>query len=408
MSISLKKFGGKSDKAQQGFSLIELMIALTLGLIITGVVVQIFSSSRSTYDLEEGLAEVQEQGRFAMEFLAKDIRQAGNFGCAKLDRVAINSIVNNPVGPMNLLADPYNPASTRPTGLIIYEYTGAGGAGDTALTDWTPSLPGGGFFNGLGAPGPQLIPNSDVIVIQYAIAMNVQLYNPGSPTNANLQLIRTPISDGAFQANDIILISDCRRGDMFRATSVSSGGPIITITHAASGNTTPLLATKYDNSADVMKLATRGYFIGVNTAVSPEPALYRLAQDSNNWTPQPLVEGVEQLKVLMGIDATTATSNDNSGLAETYLTPGDMISGGFASPRDMSSLVDVKVGMIVRSSKVIDAMAVKNDQVIAENSYSIFGTTSTIYRAAPPTGTFDPELYRRRRLFTMTVNKRNK
>lgn len=396
-------------KNQKGFSLIELMIALTLGLIITGVVVQVFSSSRTTYDLEEGLAEVQEQARFAMEFIAQDIRQAGNFGCAKLDRQAINSIVRNPDGPMSLLNDPYNPASTRPVGLITYEYTGGGGV---ALTDWTPPLPANGFFDILGGGGPALIPFSDVLVVQYAIALNVQLFNPGQPTNANLQLVRNPTTTGAFKQNDIVFVSDCKKGDMFRVTNVpdSGAGGSITLAHGVAGNTQALLENRYDNSADVMKMATRAYFVGVNPAVTPEPTLYRLALDTNDWTPDPLVEGVEQLKLLMGIDATTPTTTENAGTSEIYVTPIEMTTIAGPTPRDMSSVIDLKVGFVVRSSKVIDPAAAQSEQVIADKPLSIFGATNTIYRTtpAPPPGTFDPELFKRRRLFTMTVNKRNK
>lgn len=399
-------------KSQKGFSLIELMIALTLGLVITGVIVQVFSSSRSTYDLEEGLAEVQEQGRFAMEFLSSDIRQSGNFGCAKLKNQAITNIVKTADGPASLLIDPFNPASTAPAGFIAYEYIGGGG---TALNQWSPPLPANGFFDTLGAPGPELVPFSDVIVIQYATPLNVQLFNPGAPTNANVQLVNTPTSAGAFKANDVIFISDCRHADVFRVTNnPATAGPTITLAHGVSGNTQPLLENSYDNSAEIMKMATRAYFVGVNTNVSPEPSLYRLALDNNAWQPDPLVEGIEQLKVIMGLETAGTVVPTNDGLAEVYESPSETFANTNpfvpGTSRDMSKVVDVKVGIIVRSTKMIDAQAVKNNDIIAESNYTIFGTPSEIYRAtpAPPVGDFDPELYRRRRLFTMTVQKRNK
>ena len=53
------------------------MVALTIGLILLAALTRLFVTSRSTYTLEEGLARVQESGRFAMEFLAQDIRMAG-------------------------------------------------------------------------------------------------------------------------------------------------------------------------------------------------------------------------------------------------------------------------------------------------------------------------------------------
>ncbi len=64
-----------------GLSLIELMIALTIGLIIMLGVVQVFAASRTAYQLSEGLARVQENSRFAMDSLQRELRMAGHFGC---------------------------------------------------------------------------------------------------------------------------------------------------------------------------------------------------------------------------------------------------------------------------------------------------------------------------------------
>ena len=66
---------------ERGFSLVELMVAMLIGLIILAAVVQIFVGSNATYRLDEGLARVQEGARFSMDFLAKDIRMAGYMGC---------------------------------------------------------------------------------------------------------------------------------------------------------------------------------------------------------------------------------------------------------------------------------------------------------------------------------------
>ncbi len=67
--------------AARGFSLVELMIALLIGLVIAIGVVQIFSATRATYQLDESLARAQENGRFALEFLSQDVRHAGYAGC---------------------------------------------------------------------------------------------------------------------------------------------------------------------------------------------------------------------------------------------------------------------------------------------------------------------------------------
>ena len=62
---------------QQGFSLVEIMIASALGLILTGAAIQFMVSSNQTYQVSDDLARVQENGRVAMDMLARDIRMAG-------------------------------------------------------------------------------------------------------------------------------------------------------------------------------------------------------------------------------------------------------------------------------------------------------------------------------------------
>ncbi|WP_239287440.1 PilW family protein [Candidatus Nitrotoga sp. 1052] len=62
---------------QAGFSLVELMIAITLGLIVLLAVGSIYIGSRQTYRVQEDNARIQEAGRYALEVLGRSIRQAG-------------------------------------------------------------------------------------------------------------------------------------------------------------------------------------------------------------------------------------------------------------------------------------------------------------------------------------------
>ena len=68
-------------RAQAGVTLVELMVSLLLGLVITGGVVQIFVANRATYAFNEGLARVQENGRSAIDALNFNVRMAGFYGC---------------------------------------------------------------------------------------------------------------------------------------------------------------------------------------------------------------------------------------------------------------------------------------------------------------------------------------
>ncbi len=62
---------------ERGFTLIELMVALTVGLLLLLLTVQIFSAIRSGQLLQSGLASVQEDGRIALHLVAKEVRKAG-------------------------------------------------------------------------------------------------------------------------------------------------------------------------------------------------------------------------------------------------------------------------------------------------------------------------------------------
>jgi type IV pilus assembly protein PilW len=61
----------------RGFSLVEAMVGLTAGLILIAGVGQIYLGSRQTYRLQEAQARLQEDGRFVIEYLKKNIRIAG-------------------------------------------------------------------------------------------------------------------------------------------------------------------------------------------------------------------------------------------------------------------------------------------------------------------------------------------
>lgn len=62
---------------QQGFTLIEIMVALVLGLILLAGIIQLFLGSKQTYRFHDALSRVQENGRFALEKMTRDLRMAG-------------------------------------------------------------------------------------------------------------------------------------------------------------------------------------------------------------------------------------------------------------------------------------------------------------------------------------------
>lgn len=63
-------------KQQTGFTLIELMISLVLGLIITAAAVLLFITGQRSAAMQRGVAELQDNANFGLNYITKDIRMS--------------------------------------------------------------------------------------------------------------------------------------------------------------------------------------------------------------------------------------------------------------------------------------------------------------------------------------------
>lgn len=356
-----------SQRHIAGLSLVELMVAITIGLIILAAVSRLFVSSRSTYNLEESLARVQESGRFAMEFLAQDIRMAGYAGCsANLSGTAVGNIV-----------DPAADATTfNPDGIAGFKHVCSSSCSG-ALTEWAPNLSSSYFPSGGGNIQP--IAGSDVVIIQRADTLSTHLTGNSDPSNANVQILNTASLASSVAAGDILMVSDCKSADIFKATNTSSGSGKITIAHSSASNTSNFLTHSYENDAELMKLVTRVYFIGRrgNSTANP-PALFRRELANNgSLSTYELVEGIEVMRFSYGEDTDTT---------------GDKVPNIYRDPSSVSSwrrVMAARVGLLV---KTLDNV----DRDPDTRTYDIAGNTA---------GPYNDNV--RRRAFNSTIQLRN-
>ncbi|QIK82006.1 prepilin-type N-terminal cleavage/methylation domain-containing protein [Lysobacter sp. HDW10] len=93
----------KMPAAQSGFTLVELMISLVLGLLVIAAAGGIFLSNKRVYGSTEATNRIQENQRAAFEMMSRDVREAGSNPCTRFTATA---------GPINLLADRSNPVWT--------------------------------------------------------------------------------------------------------------------------------------------------------------------------------------------------------------------------------------------------------------------------------------------------------
>ena len=353
-----------------GLSIVELMVALTIGLILLAALTRLFAVSRSTYTLEEGLARVQESGRFAMEFLAQDIRMAGYIGCASSTNTTVQNHLNNPTD--------YGVDSTQH--FSGHRYTGSGG-NPSALADWTPALPG--TVNGIVYfSAGEVEPNTDVLVVRRASETGIKLGETMSNTSANLKIDSNP---GGLVDNDIVMVSDCSNADIFQITGPDSFGTgtnnlVHNTGESTPGNATKPLSKAYASDAQVMKLITRVYYIGrrSNNASNP-PALFRKElTTSAAMNTQELVEGIETMRFAFGED-TDATSDK---VANIYR--------GASSVSNWGRVVSVRVGLLATTTANVEQ-----------------NTDTRVYTLANDSaGPYNDK--KRRRVFSSTIQLRNR
>src|ERR1700722_15714061 len=100
--------------------MVELVIATTLALIVTGAAISMFVGSRAAYQATSGVASLTDGGRFALNFIQESARGGGNLAC---NRATVNSSLNllNTAG--SALAYDFR------YGVGGYEATGTGPAG---------------------------------------------------------------------------------------------------------------------------------------------------------------------------------------------------------------------------------------------------------------------------------------
>ncbi len=308
---------------QHGFSLIELLIALALGTVVTVGIIQLFVGNNETYALLTGQSRMQENARFALDFLARSARSAGHLGCDP-DPDKMISALN---GDFDQLFE-FN---------INAEVEGfeGGDPGD----GWAPSLTnlprteGGASFNthidGNGIDTTTIEPGTDVLVLRQVRAPGDPLAQVAQPNEA--PVIMAPGGQTDIGALDIVVISDCERGAMFKVQSTSVAGNNVTLNVATGAglyeNRAPFTISEgasFGNDATVGLVETTIFYIapgtGQNNRGNTPLSLWRKVSDR---APVELIEGIEDLEVLYGIDTTLS---DGIANANQYVTANNIPS----------------------------------------------------------------------------------
>lgn len=188
-------------KSQGGFSVVELLIALGLGLLVVSGIVQLFVGNSRTYEIVNAQARLQENARFAFEFISRPARMAGFFGCAPEPQNTVGHLIGNWA---NI------PEYNITEGIDGWESNDDGSWSPDNLTS-LPRSEGGVDTNvhiaGNGIDSDTLQDASDLLVfrmVRQPFGMLAATLQPdGDP------VVSTPGGTPAFAANDVVVVADC-------------------------------------------------------------------------------------------------------------------------------------------------------------------------------------------------------
>lgn len=302
------------EMRQRGLSLVELMVALALGSFLLLGVVNVFITSKESAQVENSLARVQENGRFALDLISEDILSTQYTGC--------NSVAGNFINMAK---------NVDYEGVRAYELVGTG--------SWSPTLPASP--NKLATLSGVTRVGSDLLHLQIAKPML------GTEVTANITPASTsvPINNNAncaAEQNSLVLISSCVTANMFRVTNTVScnrATPVnpASLEFSSSGNDVTSIDPGYDREAEIMVFEDIEWYVADTGRNKNGYDVYALYKRINGGAAEEMIEGVEHMQLQFG---------QRVGAATRYVSARD-------ASLDWDEVTSVRVALLIQSFEPI-------------------------------------------------------
>ncbi|MEZ5564667.1 MAG: PilW family protein [Gammaproteobacteria bacterium] len=284
---------------QRGIGLVEIMISLVLGLMVTGAIVQIYLTTKRQNDMQTGLTGRQESARFAAQIIQQDAQMAGFRGCLRDVGTVVNALNNS----NNFL---YN------FGQHVVGFENAGG---------------------LPASITGVVAGTDVLTLRTLDDPGDITLTAGMAANTDDPVIAAGLAPAPLAAGDFALIADCTGAAVFQVNSYNAASGVLShVVAGTPGNSTLSLGRRFAAGAQIFRMRTTTYFIR-DSANGSGPALWRrVGLDPA----QELAEGIENMQVLYGEDTDGNQSPDIYRTADTVT--------------DWSQVVSLQVALLAAST----------------------------------------------------------
>lgn len=276
----------------RGFTLIELMIAMILGLIVIAGVTSIFLAGQQSYRTNNALGEVESSSRIAFELMARDIREAGLAGCDTSSGRVANVLSNSSTAWWANWAN------------AVHGYGGANSNavdGDSDQTD--PGVT-------TGTATGNRVAGTDSLQLIGANSLPVTIASDTEPAGT---FTLNEASD-SLQAGDIAVICSPDHAALFQLGTYVAGSTTATHTNGSGspGNCSqglgyPSTCTTTGNvytfppNSSITKLAASDWYIGYNGESGSGKSLYREALVNNagavTTSAQEMVRNVTDMQV---------------------------------------------------------------------------------------------------------------
>lgn len=333
-------------KNQRGYSLIELMIAMVIGLIVLNGAIGVVIDGQQRAREDREINQLQDTARFALHVLTQDLFMAGYWGCATPDAADVANSVR----------------------------TSAGG-----FIDMTPITGFEGGNSTIHFPidmQARAIKGSDAFIVRHGSSENVLGIEKHVPNSATFHLWK----NHNFAVGDTLVVAEanCRQIGVFQMSGPNSGNSNVIVHNAnqgggnASDNCTKDLkghfscslackangcpnsvAQPYGPGSKIMKFEANAYYIGLSPAYAGTnlenlPVLYRQQLSSEGKLATRAVElaaGVESLNMIYGVDRT------GNGEVDQFITADamDLDGSGFITSDEWAKVTAVRVQLILRS-----------------------------------------------------------
>lgn len=293
---------------QRGLTLIELMIALVIGLLIVAAVSVLFAgSSRSRSEVERS-AEVIENGRYALDVLSRELSQTGFYGSLVKPTAAVTPIITPAEAATAMcLTGVANLGKWQDS--LTYYVLGLGSAAG-ANTDADPSC----IARKAG---------TDALFIQRASTCAVG--DPGCPLESN--------------ADAYLQVSEC--GSEYSAT------PIKLLQGGSSDFTLQTKTCVAGTPAPKRKLVRRIYYVSAANELSYRDIPLILPPSGNLPDPVVLVENIEQMQIEYAFD----TSTPADGTPDVFAAaPNPNVPPALPPYTDWTQVIGVRIWLLARSS----------------------------------------------------------